>query len=66
MKQLVKLVFLLMGVLLLAWAIQKVDMGSVAALLLQMGWGFIAVILAYGLVSLASRSFNILARRWCG
>ena len=51
MKRLVKLVFLLMGVLLLVWAVRKVDLAVVTALLLKMGWGFIGVVLAYGLVA---------------
>ena len=48
MKRLGKLVFLLTGILLLVWAMQKVDLDSVTALLLQMGWGFTGVLLAYG------------------
>jgi len=51
MKQLVKLAFLLMGVLLLAWAVGKVDLATVTALLLKMGWGFIGVVLVYALVA---------------
>jgi len=51
MKRLVKLTFLLMGVLLLVWAVRKVDLDTVTVLLLEMGWGFIVVVLSYGLMA---------------
>lgn len=51
MKRLIKLIFLLMGVVLLVWAVRSVDLATVTALLLKMGWGFIGVVLAYGLVA---------------
>jgi len=51
MSTALKTVFILMGVLLFAWAISAVDMAKVGGLLSQMGFGFFAILAIYGAVT---------------
>jgi len=48
MSKLLKPVFLLIGAALFVWVLREVDLSAVGALVLQAGWGFPLVILAYG------------------
>ena len=51
MTKFVKLIFLLVGFLLLGWAISNVDLTVVANLLIKMGYGFIIILLIYSVVT---------------
>lgn len=51
MSKYLKPVFLLIGILLFLWAVWSVDPAEAAALVLKMGYGVAAVIIAYGLVA---------------
>ena len=51
MKQSIKLVFFLVGFLLLGWAIYTVDLTAVANLLIELGSGLIIILLIYGSVT---------------
>jgi glycosyltransferase 2 family protein len=51
MTRFLKPLFLIFGLLLFIWALRKVDLAQVGDLLLTMGPGLVAVILAYGLVA---------------
>lgn len=51
MTRFLKPLFLIFGLLLFIWALRKVDLSQVSDLLLEMGPGLLAVILAYGLVA---------------
>ena len=51
MKKYVKLVFLLVGFLLLGWAVSAVDLNTVKDLLIGLGFGFIVILLIYGSVT---------------
>ena len=43
----IKLIFLLVGFLLLGWAISSVDLTIVASLLIELGYGFILILIIY-------------------
>ena len=47
----IKLIFLLVGFLLLGWAISSVDLTIVASLLIELGYGFILILIIYVLVT---------------
>lgn len=47
MPKLIKLAFLLLGCLLLGWAINAVDLASVGILLIKVGWGFPILLIIY-------------------
>ncbi len=51
MTRFLKPLFLILGLLLFAWALRKVDLSQVGNLLLKLGPGLLVVILAYGLVA---------------
>ncbi|MGV7220234.1 MAG: flippase-like domain-containing protein [Nitrospinales bacterium] len=51
MSKILKIIFILMGIGLFAWALYIVDMVKVGNLLLQMGFGFIIVLAIYGVVT---------------
>lgn len=51
MSKILKLVFVLVGILLFAWALLAVDMKAVGALLIQMGFGFLVVLAIYSVVT---------------
>ncbi len=51
MSKVIKTVFLLVGCLLFAWAVRAVDMGTVADLLIRLGYGFLLVLLIYCVVT---------------
>ena len=51
MTRFLKPLFLILGLLLFAWALRKVDLSQVGDLLLEIGPGVVVVILAYGLVA---------------
>jgi len=51
MARFLKPLFLILGLLLFVWTLRKVDLSQVGDLLLEMGPGLLAVILAYGLVA---------------
>jgi len=51
MSKYLKPVFLIVGILLFLWAVWSVDPAEAAALVLKMGYGVAAVIIAYGLVA---------------
>jgi len=46
-----KLIFLLFGCLLLGWAVSSVNLLAVANLLIKLGYGFIIVLILYGVVT---------------
>ena len=47
----IKLIFLLVGFLLLGWAVSTVDLTVVANLLIKLGYGFIIILIIYGMVT---------------
>ncbi|MCF8724617.1 putative membrane protein [Nitrospina gracilis] len=51
MSKILKPLFFLFGVGLFAWAVSTVDFKDVTHHLLDMGWGFLLIFLAYGLVA---------------
>ena len=51
MTRFLKPLFLILGLLLFIWALRKVDLSQVGDLLLKMGPGMLAIVLAYGLVA---------------
>lgn len=51
MSRFLKPLFLILGLLLFVWALREVDLSQVGDLLLKMGPGMLAVVLAYGLVA---------------
>ena len=51
MARLLKPLFLILGLLLFIWALRKVDISQVGNLILEMGPGLLAIVLAYGLVA---------------
>ena len=51
MTKALKIVFLLIGCLLLGWAVSTVDLVAVANLLLKLGYGFIIILIIYGSVT---------------
>jgi glycosyltransferase 2 family protein len=72
-----KLIFLLIGCLLLGWAISTVDLLAVVNLIINFGYGFIAILILYGIVTWVdtvawknnfkqeeTRQFN-LCNLWC-
>jgi len=46
-----KLIFLLIGCLLLGWAVSTVDLLAVADLLIKLGYGFIIILILYSSVT---------------
>ena len=51
MTKSLKLIFLLIGCLLLGWAISTIDLMAVANLLIKLGYGFIIILTIYGSVT---------------
>ena len=51
MTKSLKLIFLLIGCLLLGWAISTIDLMAVANLLFKLGYGFIIILIIYGSVT---------------
>ena len=51
MMKYLKLIFLLFGCLLLGWAVSSVNLLAVANLLIKLGYGFIIVLILYGVVT---------------
>ena len=51
MMKTLKLIFLLIGCLLLGWAVSTVDLLAVADLLTKLGYGFIIILILYGSVT---------------
>ena len=51
MSKSLKVVFIAVGILLLIWTVLVVDMKAVGAMLAQMGFGFLAVIAIYSVVT---------------
>ena len=51
MTKLLKLIFLLIGCLLLGWAVSTVDLLAVADLLIKLGYGFIIILILYSSVT---------------
>ena len=51
MTKALKLVFLLIGCLLLGWAVSTVDLVAVVNLLLKLGYGFIIILILYSSVT---------------
>ncbi len=51
MARFLKPLFLLFGLLLFIWALRKVDLSQVNALIMEMGPGLLVIILAYGFVA---------------
>lgn len=51
MTRFLKPLFLILGLLLFAWALREVDLSQVGDLLLKMGPGLLVIVLAYGLVA---------------
>ena len=51
MMKTLKLIFLLIGCLLLGWAVSTVDLLAVANLLTKLGYGFIIILILYGSVT---------------
>ena len=51
MTKALKIVFLLIGCLLLGWAVSTVDLVAVVNLLLKLGYGFIIILIIYGSVT---------------
>ena len=51
MMKYLKLIFLLFGCLLLGWAVSSVNLLAVTNLLIKLGYGFIIVLILYGVVT---------------
>lgn len=51
MYKITKIIFVAFGILLFAWAVRMVDMASVVELLARLGFGFLLVLLIYGIVT---------------
>ena len=51
MKLLINLTLFLLGSCLLVWAIKSVDTVKALELLLNLGWGFFAILLIYSLIT---------------
>ena len=51
MAKSIKLIFLLVGFLLLGWAVSTVDLTVVLNLLIKLGYGFTIILIIYGMVT---------------